>query len=297
MLNKVLRKSVLLLLGATFVYPSAYALNRVIGLDLNAPAWVLSDLLTEPDHVEHRYAHLPPESKISPYERASNVLILGDTFDKAFPLGEEISVLFPKTSTLKTSLSCPAEQDGVQLKANLKAQRLDHGKDFDLSSDSFDVIVMKSGLCCCESPSITCAGIVLSQNEVFRFLSEVVRVLNKKNSEAIAFLQGSQMAFRRSAKVSLEQEAMNQKILQLALLQLEEQYPEIETELFFKSVTGQFALLKLGAQESLLKEIFGGKEFDESFSYLDGIFIRVKGNPIAVQPASGPTASGCCNLL
>lgn len=254
----------------------AFALSEVVSAEANHPAWVLSSLLTEPDLTETRYGKLPSESKVSPYEKAQQILVLADTFETPFALAEEIHQLFPHAYTYKTSLSCPESLDHTELSSKLMAVRVDHNEDFQFADNQFDVITMKNGMCCCKGPEVTCAGVGLTQDRAFHFLSEVVRVLNKSNPNAIAFLQGSQMAFRGTSGVSMEDEAKNQLMLQHVLLQIEDLYPNIEAEFFFKSVTGRYALLKFRASEAIVEELTAGN-FEDYIRYLDGIFIRVKG--------------------
>ena len=183
----------------------------------------------------------------------------------------------------KTSLSCPPEQENLR-KGNIVSMRVDNRRNFGFfESNQFDVITMKNGFCCCKGPKETCGGIGMEQDRVFNFFSEVIRVLNKSNPNAVAFLQGSQMAFLGTSGVKMEQEERNQQMIQYQLLLLEDRHPEIEAEMFYKSVSGRHALLKFRASGPIITELTNGN-LEHPVKYLDGIFIRVKKPvPIASQ--------------
>lgn len=272
MLNKyTLYLAIFLATQSLFSRTPALAWLETTSQDANDPSWVLSSLLTEPDMTETRYK-VPKES---PFEKAQDVLVLADTFETPFALAEEIREAFPQTHVYKTSLSCPEKLHNTEMKPGIKAVRVDHREEFKFEDNQFDVITMKNGLCCCNGPEASCAGIGFTQDRALLFFSEVVRVLNKNNPNAVAFLQGSQMAFR-GTNLDMEEEAKNQLVLQHVLLQLEDIYPNIETEFFYKSVTGQYALLKLRASGPIVKELTSG-DLQQYIRYLDGIFIRIKG--------------------
>jgi hypothetical protein len=132
----------------------------------------------------------PVSSEVDPYQRANQILFLGDGFDKFWtPLAEEVQSFVPsRVKIYKTDIESPEEYSTE----NLVFKQLDHRDFWDLHSNLFDVIVMKRGICHCYNRYKTCAGVsTKSIDEPFRFISEVIRVLNKNNSESIAWIGGN----------------------------------------------------------------------------------------------------------
>jgi len=69
----------------------------------------------------------------------------------------------------------------------------DNSTTFPFRDNLFDAVVMNRGLCECrpDTSYSTCGGIPLSHSDAKSFLREVIRVLNKNNPKATAFLLGS----------------------------------------------------------------------------------------------------------
>lgn len=67
---------------------------------------------------------------------------------------------------------------------------MDNTRPFPFKADSFDAVIMQRGLCACEKPDLSCGGIPLSIDGMHDFLTQVARVLNKRNSASVSFLEG-----------------------------------------------------------------------------------------------------------
>lgn len=68
--------------------------------------------------------------------------------------------------------------------------QMDNTQEFPLESNSFDLIVMRKGLCQCHAGTC-CGGIKANVAEGARFLMEVSRILNKQNPAAAAYLMNA----------------------------------------------------------------------------------------------------------
>lgn len=73
---------------------------------------------------------------------------------------------------------------------NLSTATIDHRQKFPLADDSQDLVVMRRGLCKCHGEEC-CGGFEPQSEAAWNFFSEVVRVLNKNNPHAVAYLHGS----------------------------------------------------------------------------------------------------------
>jgi hypothetical protein len=100
------------------------------------------------------------------------------------------------------------EEDGVEIYktdllfedkppvGNLFERKVDHKEALDFSDNYFDVIIGVRILCQCSEKNVQtmCGGFNTSNSdELGFFLKEVVRVLNKKNPLAFAFLHGADL--------------------------------------------------------------------------------------------------------
>jgi hypothetical protein len=91
------------------------------------------------------------------------------------------------------------------------------------------MIVLKRGICHCSlgTRTSTCAGIPLDQDHVSQFVSEVTRVLNKKNPNAFAFLDGADSG--RLKKVQADAKIYWRS----ALLKLSDQFTDLDFKMIF----------------------------------------------------------------
>jgi len=110
--------------------------------------------------------------------------------------------------TLADRYAAAFEEDGVEIYktdllfedkppvGNLFERRVDHKEALDFSDNYFDVIIGVRILCQCSEKNVQtmCGGFNTSNSdELGFFLKEVVRVLNKKNPLAFAFLHGNDL--------------------------------------------------------------------------------------------------------
>lgn len=141
---------------------------------------------------------LDEEKIFLPYEKAKSVLFVSDglvTDPESFPLGPRVAKKYPGKRIVSTDIKV-REKDAW---GNFELMPMDNAKPFSFADDEFDMIVLRQGLCMCLGPSC-CAGIKPGTPESRKFITEVVRVLNKKNPEAKAILHGSYGVTREMQK-------------------------------------------------------------------------------------------------
>ncbi|OFZ18949.1 MAG: hypothetical protein A2X94_13450 [Bdellovibrionales bacterium GWB1_55_8] len=128
----------------------------------------------------------------APYAHADTVLFLSDssqTTVNGLSLGSAIAEAYPEKSVVRTDFAFADEITG-----NLSTRYMDNTKPFPFPDNSFDVIVMRRGLCICHGSRV-CGGFLPISEESRQFFSEVTRVLNKKNPRAKAVLEGGYGVF------------------------------------------------------------------------------------------------------
>ena len=122
--------------------------------------------------------------------------------------------------TLADRYAAAFEQDGVEIYktdllfedkppvGNLFERRVDHKEAFGFSDNYFDVIIGVRILCPCNEKRVQtmCGGFnVSNSDELGFFLKEVVRVLNKENPLAFAFLHGCDQKYSSMATFQANQ--------------------------------------------------------------------------------------------
>lgn len=73
---------------------------------------------------------------------------------------------------------------------NLRQVYVDNSNRLPFADNSFDLIFMRKGLCHCKCTTTSCGGIPRNFTARRDFLSEVMRVLDVRNSKSTAFLHG-----------------------------------------------------------------------------------------------------------
>ena len=125
---------------------------------------------------------------ISFYRNYSRILFLSDGQQEVWEsLAEQVAQYYPEKSVVKTDVSIVGEHMTLP---NLKSMFLDNSKPMPFDDNSFDLVVMKRGICLCHSPNCTCGGIIMTQESTQAFLSEVSRILDKNSANSLAFLHG-----------------------------------------------------------------------------------------------------------
>jgi hypothetical protein len=100
----------------------------------------------------------------------------------------EIATHYPRKSVVGTDITI--SRSFFSPSPNLVVSELDIRKPFPFNEGSFDLVYLRSGLCHCRSDTETCCGIEETDVAITHFFSEVIRMLNKKQSHSLAILHG-----------------------------------------------------------------------------------------------------------
>jgi len=111
-----------------------------------------------------------------------NILFLSDG-PRPRSLAESVANEFPRKRIVKSDVQILQ----TATSNNLTLVHVNNRLKFPFEENSFDMIVMRRGLCLCGGNE-TCGGIKLNRVDQKRFLFEVARVLNKNNPFSSAFL-------------------------------------------------------------------------------------------------------------
>lgn len=76
------------------------------------------------------------------------------------------------------------------LPENLRALPVDTRAALPFAGGTFDLVFLQCGLCHCKDGAQACCGVNRSDPDIFRFLTEVVRVLDLDRPDSMAFLHG-----------------------------------------------------------------------------------------------------------
>jgi len=200
------------------------------------------------------------------YQNASKILFLGDGFDFKDESLAEVTERFTRQDALilKTSLDCPIKKDGTR-EGKIVFKKLDHTQKFPFDSNEFDTVVMNRGLCFCLNRRTSCGGIAFSKSEFkgLGFFREVVRVLNKKNPQAVAVMTGRFLSVIGRSSISVKRQKRVIDAIQKALEELEKEHPELKIEMVY----GHFSVREILRSGVELHEI----EDDRVRSDLDDV--------------------------
>ena len=121
------------------------------------------------------------------YEDAKSILFLSDGRDEQLVerLGPVIAKEFPKKTVVSAELNV-VENGFVN---NWGLIKIDNTERFPVKDNAFDRIVLRKGMCVCHGGRC-CAGFNPASKEARSFLTEVIRILNKKDPHAMAVLHG-----------------------------------------------------------------------------------------------------------
>ncbi len=135
----------------------------------------------------------PFSSDFHPFREISKILFLGDGFEKkSVSLAELVQPLISENTTIyRTDITCPYDED----LGKIVNRYVDHQGSLPFSDNEFGTIVLRQGLCHCYCLKTSCAGIENNPKSMSHFLSEVSRVLDKKNPHSIAYLHGAYFSF------------------------------------------------------------------------------------------------------
>lgn len=238
---------------------------------------------------------------IGPYQEAQSILLLGDSFLDAHSITkyslEELKAkdsysiaemiepdTKPETKIYKTSLDCPEEKSGKS-EGKIHSLKLDHTQPFPFHDQEFDLIVMRRGLCFCESSLKTCGGLELGP-ETELFFQEVVRTLNSGNPKAAAYIEGSFLARLGRGKVAYEQEQVYLNRVESLLRTLEERNPHLKFEMIYRSRPLSYFIFATQFDFDLILDADGipytekfdlnPETFKISFEQFDGVKISVR---------------------
>jgi hypothetical protein len=130
------------------------------------------------------------DPEFATFQHVDNALFLGDDrieVDARFQThAQKWSKIFPHVNFISADIISANER----ISDNLTSMHIDHTKKFPLADNSQDLIVLSRGFCKCHGAEC-CAGFEPRSTEAWNFFSEVLRVLNKDNPQATAYLQGS----------------------------------------------------------------------------------------------------------
>mgnify|MGYP003995640107 CR=1 FL=1 len=136
------------------------------------------------------------------YRPYDSILFLSDGIDDTFgfrnevkniegalSLGERVSGHFPGKKVVQTDFNIV----GSTTKGNLTQMHLDNTADFPFNDETFDLIVMRKGMClCCRRQP--CGGFSSKHAASKQFFTRVIESLNLKNPKAMAILHGQEKA-------------------------------------------------------------------------------------------------------
>lgn len=134
------------------------------------------------------------ELNLSDFESASRVLFLSDGSDEKYRgrLGPVLAREYPE----KTVISADYGILENTIERNLGKVFVDNTQTLPFLDNQFDAVVLRHGMCICES-DYCCAGFVSESDAAQAFFAEVIRVLNKQNPNAFAILQGGDFVGNR----------------------------------------------------------------------------------------------------
>lgn len=177
----------------------------------------------------------------------------------AFSIAERVAQKHPEAQVVQGDFNIK----GDTTRGNLRQMHLDNTKSFPFAEKSFDLIIMRKGLCLCACGP--CAGFNSKHNTSKAFFEEVVRALNTDNPRAMAVLHG--------------QEKANPKVVDRwnrIAQELESQYPVEFTFVYAKPGWG-FRDARIST-----KPEFIGKENTRAKTPEEGEF-----NSIVIRPING----------
>ncbi len=198
---------------------------------------------------------IDPKKRVSeeedPYLKASQVLFLGDGFERRFrSLADElVDSEIGDARIFRTDIACPKDLD----LGRVRHRRVDHAEAMPFPDDQFDVIVLRHGLCHCRCTQHSCGGIGNEIRAMTHFLSEVTRVLNKRNPSAIAYLHGDYFKFCEHEMGHLL------KHWEIAISEVKKLFPMVQVTLVHQIVSPCECCV-----EKLIRH--GKKEFKSKFS-------------------------------
>ncbi len=139
-------------------------------------------------HLQAMLGQFGQRVDVALYKEANSILFLSDGAEtrKIDRLGPVLAKEFPKKTIVSADINIV--EDGFV--NNWGLVKIDNLKKFPIADDSFDRVILKKGLCLCHGD--TCCGGFKPRDEATKqFFGEVARVLNKKDPNAIAVLQGT----------------------------------------------------------------------------------------------------------
>lgn len=257
-----------------FFAANAQAVDRVeISSERHPLSPVLGSLVDPEDEVAEGQVF-----KGNPYLGADRILLLGDTFEstpKRFPMVQAIlNFLKPHQEVYRTSLDCPPQLDSAQI-GPVRNFKIDHRDPLPFAESFFDVIVLRRGLCFCKGKEETCGGIGKRKFFLKQFFSEVARVLNKANPEAVAYLHGIHWAFTGRGALNHEEEAKIQKKMEAVLASIEQEYKDLRFTMIYRKMFFSDALEKFPFKAGTLGA--SSNRTSEILTFFEGILIQVRG--------------------
>ncbi len=189
-----------------------------------------------------------PEHFSDPFLFAQKLLFLADT--RQFDLSTRSyagEVKLQKT-VAKANREIQIFRGGLEMtpgsyeleKAHISTLVLDNLKPFSFEDSSFDYVSMSRGMCHCMTSLTSCGGLLLdgkpdSQEKVKGFFREIIRVLNKENPLAFAYLHGEQFEHSITTHNNLMRtvEIVCQKRLLEVLTGLAPDYPSLEIKMIY----------------------------------------------------------------
>lgn len=125
---------------------------------------------------------------LSLYRDVKSVLFLSDGLSDPdwFSLGKRVSEAYPA----KRVVSGDFNYRGPRKAGNLELASVNNLNRFPFESDSFDMVVLRRGLCVCDDRRC-CGGFSPLSLYAKNFFREAVRVMNKANPRAKVILHGS----------------------------------------------------------------------------------------------------------
>ncbi len=175
------------------------------------------------------------QNRVPPYfSQANRVMILSDGFNDPnidnYSVTDILKNSFQGETWIRGSLDCP-EHLKDQKDGKVESKRIDNRFPLPFSDDHFDTIVMRRGLCFCDSSNHSCAGLNYVDPTRTSLFFEVARVLNKKNFKSIAALQGRFNAILGHGLLSLSEENIQLFALKQTLKQVESNNSQIKVSI------------------------------------------------------------------
>jgi hypothetical protein len=185
-----------------------------------------------------------------PFTEASTILSLSDGEDRecsnVYSLAKKIRLIAkPSAQVVATEIYY---SEDLKTEGNIVYQKADNTKSLPFEDNKFDTIVGRRLLCYCDDKTKTCGGIDLVSEEGGRFLYEVARVLNKKNPHASVSISGIFAAKLGMSQHSFEEEQTVEEALVRHLLEVEHQFPSLETEMVYSKFPAGYEVYHNGAE-------------------------------------------------